>query len=199
MARLTAAWQKAGADLQQISRSVHERMQSCTLAAGEVHGLLYVLLLSKPNPFNKHVHDCDIFTTLYVVILVSHFSPPPSRPQPLSSAAVGLCCVQIKAANNTTSVLTGCFILPYYPHSFAAPFHWRRTVTCSICSSYGRPRAWSIPRAQNKPNGFQLPSSHRLFGVSHRLDMMILRLQCKRIVLQFFLACAVHVTTQSGQ
>lgn len=76
MAWLTAAWQRPALICNKLVAQFTSGCRAATLAAGEVHGLLYVLLLSKPNPYNKHVHDCDIFTTLYVVILVSHFSPP---------------------------------------------------------------------------------------------------------------------------
>lgn len=140
-------------------------------------GISAVLLLLKPRTMNKYVHNSDMFTALCVVILVSRFTPS----RPLSSAAVRPRSVQIKAANSTTSVLTGCFAFPYYPQCFAVP-HSIVSDLSSMCPSSGLE---SILHAQNKPNDLQLPSSHGLFGVTRRLDMMILHLQCKRIALQF--------------
>lgn len=57
-----------------------------------------------------------------------------------------------------------------------------RSSTCPLL----RPWARCIWHAQNKPNDLQLPSSQGLFGVTCRVDMMILLPQCKRIVPQFF-------------
>lgn len=126
----------------------------------------------------------DIFTALYVVILVSHFTPS----HLLSSAAMKPCCVQIKAANSTSGVLTRCFTSPCSPMVLCdVPFHWRRTVTLEIRAPYVLSLGFEhgvfgmlriSPMISNYP-----PLTDCLVSLAVCwLDMMILPLQCKRIV-----------------
>lgn len=83
---------------------------------------------------------------------------------------------------------------------FSAPFHWRQTVTLETGAPYVPLQALSTvylagPVISNYP---PLTDCSVSLAVC-RLDMMILRLQCKRIVTQFCLVCKVHITTQSDR
>ncbi|TNN43502.1 hypothetical protein EYF80_046324 [Liparis tanakae] len=67
------------------------------------------------------------------------------------------------------------------------------------CPVAGRaPGPQCIPHAQNKPKDLQLPSSHGLFGVTRRLDMMILLSRCKRIVAPGARLPRSHSSTGAG-
>lgn len=129
----------------------------------------------------------SVFTTLYAVILVSHFT----RPEPFSSAGGRLCCVQIKAAKRADSALSGWCIVPYYPQCFA-PFHRLQALTSVSGAPFlSRPAhgAFSMLRISPIISNYP-PLTDCLVSLALcRLDMMILRLQCKWIHFFWYVVC----------
>lgn len=154
-----------------------------------------ILLLLRPHTLNKYVHNTDISTTLYVVILESYYILFLS----LSSAAHETLQCPNKDCKQHSQGPDWMFHFPILPIVLcSAPFHWCWTVTLETGAPYVPPQALSTvylasPVISNYP---PLTDCSVSLAVC-RLDMMILRLQCKRIVTQFCLACKVHITTQS--
>lgn len=90
-------------------------------------------------PLRKYVHNSDIFTTVPLVISVSHFI---LTPQKLTRERLSW-RVQIKATDSAASNLTGCFIFVFYPGCCASLGSGERHVL--------RVLGVSLLHAQNKP------------------------------------------------
>lgn len=158
-------------------------------------GDITVLLLLKPHTLNKYVHNTDILTTLYVVILESYYIPF----LPLSSTAHETLLCPNKGCKQRSQQPDWMFHFPILPIVLcSAPFHWRQTVTLDTGAPYVPLQALStVCLASSVISNYPPPTDCSVSLAVCRLDMMILRLQCKRIVTQVCLACKMHVTTQS--
>lgn len=159
--------------MQKLLKTKTEVPQLYLLTTGEVA----VLLPLKSRLLNKCVHVSDIFTTPVCCYFSVTFHAP---------AAVRPCCVQIKAANSTNWHPDWRFRFPMLPTVLcSASFSLASDRESSICPSWGfRHGVFGMLRISPMISNYP-PLTDCLVSLAVcRLDMMILRLQCKRIVAQ---------------